>query len=60
MKITATAKDVTVVILDDHGNVAFDYKVTDYNCTMDLPALVNAAAALVHHIANHASLINKL
>ena len=60
MKITATAKDVTVVILDDHGNVAFDYKVSEYNCTMDLPALVNATAALIHHIANHTALIQKL
>lgn len=50
MKIDVTAREFTITVKDDHDNVALDYKVENYTFSADLPALVNAAAALMYHI----------
>lgn len=54
MQIKCTAKEFTLTVLDDHSNVALEYKVENYLFSADLPALVNAVAALVHHVQTHA------
>ena len=59
MQITATVNSFAVTILDDHGNVALNYKVEGYNCSTDPPALVNGFAALVHHIQQQGELLCK-
>ena len=60
MQINTHAEKLNVTILDDHGNVALEYKVENYTFNADLQALTNAVTTLIKHIAHQAAMAKNL